>query len=475
MTVWLDVEDLFDYALHHARPTGIQRLSFELYAALVEFRGDAVRFCRHDRTAGTLRTVSWEALRDTFAVLLNAAPKTPPAEVATVEEAAPRSLGGILRQAVRRVLPPTAQDSLAKARHAQRRALSSQVEALRHGGRAILSVAAREAGSPAGLLSRASWVGPDNLDLRDEARPGDVLAALGSPWFRNDYAAFVGGFARAQGLRMALLAYDLIPLLHPEWCDRSNVPIFTAWISSHLPLATDVFAISASTARDLEAWSDRTGVPVARPVHVLPIGTGFSGPPVEGTATLPAGLTPGSFVLMVSTVEARKNHLLAFRVWRRLLAEMPPERVPTLVFAGKVGWLVADLMQQLENSAFLGGKVVLLRSPTDADLVALYRGCRFTLYPSLYEGWGLPVTESLSFGKLCIASDRSSVPEAGGDVCLYVDPDNVTAATEVIRRAITDDALIAEREAAIRATFRPTPWRETAETLLAHLSGRAGT
>jgi glycosyltransferase involved in cell wall biosynthesis len=152
-----------------------------------------------------------------------------------------------------------------------------------------------------------------------------------------------------------------------------------------------------------------------------------------------------------------------------MVEEMPPERVPSLVFAGRIGWMVQDLMQQIENSGHLGGKLVVVPDPTDSELAALYRGCRFTLFPSLYEGWGLPVTESLSFGKLCIASDRTSLPEAGGPFCLYIDPENITAATEIIRQACTDDALVAERETAIRDGFRPMPWRRSAEVLAGHL------
>ena len=178
-------------------------------------------------------------------------------------------------------------------------------------------------------------------------------------------------------------------------------------------------------------------------------------------------------MLIVSTIEARKNHMLAFRTWRRLVEELPPDRVPTLVFAGRVGWMVQDLMQQLDNCQYLDGKVVVVPDPTDAELVALYRDCRFTLFPSLYEGWGLPVTESLSFGKLCIASDRTSLPEAGGAMCLYLDPDNITSATEIIRDACLDDALIAEREARIAADFHPVPWRRSAEALVGTL-GLAG-
>jgi glycosyltransferase involved in cell wall biosynthesis len=136
------------------------------------------------------------------------------------------------------------------------------------------------------------------------------------------------------------------------------------------------------------------------------------------------------------------------------------------VFAGRVGWLVADLMQQLDNTGWLDGRIVLVEDPTDAELATLYRGCLFTLFPSLYEGWGLPVTESLAFGKPCIASNVTAVPEAGGSLARYFDPENVAEATRVIRATIEDRAGLAAWEEQVRREFRPVPWEAAADCLL---------
>src|ERR1700739_3281778 len=111
------------------------------------------------------------------------------------------------------------------------------------------------------------------------------------------------------------------------------------------------------------------------------------------------------------------------RVWRRMLQTMPEAMVPDLVFAGKIGWLTTDLMQQLGNAAWLGGKIRFIESPPEADLASLYRHCLFSVFPSLYEGWGLPVTESLAFGRPCIIAKTTSLPEAGGSLARYIDPD----------------------------------------------------
>jgi glycosyltransferase involved in cell wall biosynthesis len=166
----------------------------------------------------------------------------------------------------------------------------------------------------------------------------------------------------------------------------------------------------------------------------------------------------------------RKNHDLLFRVWRKLLEELPADQVPTLVFAGREGWLVHDLMEQIKATNFLNGKLVHLEDPTDADLKALYEGCLFTLFPSFYEGWGLPVTESLAFGKPCIASNRSSIPEAGGKLARYIDPDNLTDAYRVIKETILDRPGLARWCVEIQNTFRPISWRDSATAILSALN-----
>ncbi len=129
--------------------------------------------------------------------------------------------------------------------------------------------------------------------------------------------------------------------------------------------------------------------------------------------------------------------------------------------------MISDLMDALRNARHLDGKVRICSDVDDMTLAALYRGARFTIFPSLYEGWGLPVTESLGYGKVCIASSSTSIPEAGGDYCLYHDPDNVTEAYELYRKAITEPEIIRALERKIAAEYRPTEWRECAAALLA--------
>ena len=156
------------------------------------------------------------------------------------------------------------------------------------------------------------------------------------------------------------------------------------------------------------------------PIEVVELGSGLSDRPVAEEPR-PAGI-PQPYVLFVSTIEIRKNHRLLVRVWRRLMERHGADAVPVLVFAGQIGWLVDDLLAELAASDYLGGKIVLMPGLSDAELRQAYRGCLFTVFPSLCEGWGLPVAESLAQGKFCVASNRTSIPEVGGDLIDYFDP-----------------------------------------------------
>ena len=343
--------------------------------------------------------------------------------------------------------------------------------------------------------------GITSFEANSEA--GDVLLVLGSPWFHPYYAEVVEKAQRQRNLRFALLVYDLIPLRRPEWCDHNLVQRFREWTGAVFPLVDTFLTISRSSAADIVRQADAGGYRLRSAPHPIPIGTGFTSPakssaaavlPVspetanletanletasleaanpevaspETTSPEPSRLpAAGSYVLIVSTIEARKNHILLFRVWRRLLEEMPREQIPTLVFAGRVGWLVSDLMQQLRNADFLDGKIMLVEDPSDDELERLYAGCRFTLFPSLYEGWGLPVTESLAFGRPCIISNATSLPEAGGKLARYFDPENAGDAYDVIRHAIETPDETEAWARQVQREFKPVTWETSARGVL---------
>jgi glycosyltransferase involved in cell wall biosynthesis len=480
--LWIDVEDLFEYARGNPRPSGIQRLAFEIYMALQTRPGatEFVRFVRHDTPRETFHVVQWAEVEALFAGLTETKP-----ELAQIPPPAAILPHAPSRQYVRKLvhrLPPSLRAHVINV-------MLTQTSALRAWG-GLLDALARgvmiRLSRPFRLLrvtehNPAVGQRPEPLvalvpvpECRDafeqDSAPGDILLVLGSPWSHPDYAQLIRT-QRARGLKFALLVYDLIPIRRPEWCDRGLVRVFRAWFDTVFPLCDQVFAISQATAADVEHYAGERGLKLAAPIVSIPIGTSFGvadgSSSAQRTPRLPA---PGSYALIVSTIEARKNHLLLFRVWRRMLEELPARSIPTLVFAGRVGWLVDDLMRQIANTNNLDGKLVLIENPTDSELRALYEGCQFTMFPSFFEGWGLPVTESLALGKPCLTADRTSLPEAGGKLARRFDPDNLHDAYHAIREVIDDPAGLARWEAQVRREFQPVPWSATADSLLAALN-----
>jgi len=471
-TLWIDIEDLLWYTRVHVRPSGIQRVVFEIAKAVHARYGDtgAVRFVRHNALRGTFATVEWSELSSRFERLTG----LPPAEDSNAVESAPRAaaLRRMVRGALER-LPETPRFHLYSVLLAQERAFRAWGAMFGDLGRGVVRGSRR-------LPGRRDRAAPDPAETDEAAtsfaslvEPGDILLTMGAFWSHPGYAAMLESQCGRLGLRYALLVYDIIAIRRPEWCDPGFVHVFQSFIDRMLPLCDTVLAISRATAEDVSAYAHERGIALSGPVVPIPMGSGF-GSMLTAAGTAPVARTnrlppPGSYALFVSTIEARKNHLLMFRVWRRLLEELPPERVPAMVFAGRVGWLVDDLMRQIANSNGLDGKLFVVEHPSDSELTALYQGCRFTVFPSLYEGWGLPVTESLAFGKPCLIADRTSLPEAGGTLARRFDPDNLHDAFEAIRDVILDPHGLARWEDQVRREFRPVPWTASAEALLAAL------
>lgn len=456
--LWLDVEDLLRYREEgHHRPTGIQRGNFELYRALREEYGDQVQFLRHHPAGGLFVVVPWEAITGAFDAL-TAAAATPAA--APAEAALPFVLRGRARRMAERI-PPAIRLPLGRIARGQfdtLRALPALVGGLAQWVRAVAGARrdeAAEAGHPAQAYR----------DFAADVRPGDAVAILGTPLFRTDYDELAAAVRRRYGVRFGMLVHDLVPARRPEWAHTALVEVFDGWMQRVLPLCDAVFAFSRATATDVERYAGEHGIALSRPVTHVPHGQRRGGPLTAAPVRTPRLPAPGSYVLFVSTIEPRKNHMMLFRAWRRLLEEMPKERVPRLVFAGGVGWLVGDLLQQFENAKWLDGHIVFIRGPDDAELAALYQGSQFTIYPSLFEGWGLPVTESLAFGKPCLASNMTSLPEAGGPLARYFDPEDLTAATAAIRAVIEDPDDLASWHAQVQAEFRPVPWARSARAV----------
>jgi glycosyltransferase involved in cell wall biosynthesis len=290
--------------------------------------------------------------------------------------------------------------------------------------------------------------------------PGASLVNLGTSWWIPDYLRVVRQAQARFGLRYIPFIHDCIPLLVPEHCPGGLVDEFARWFASVCLHADAVLTNSECTRADFRRAQRRLLPGLEIPAFTVPLDA--ADPPTGGGALPPLLRSGRPYVLFVGTIESRKNHLLAFNAWLGLLRRHGAEAVPDLVCVGKQGWLAEAALQLHRNSPALRAKVHLLHGVPDTELSALYRGCLFTLYNSFYEGWGLPVTESLAAGKVPLVPDHSSLREAGRDSAVYFTPQSEPDLVAKLERLVFEPGFRAGREAALAAAPPPRPWAEVA-------------
>ena len=300
-----------------------------------------------------------------------------------------------------------------------------------------------------------------------EARTGDVLLLTGENWSRFDFAVLRLARQRS-GMRVAAICQDLIPIKCPQFYEADGFIERIERYADFLVNDADlVIAISEKTRSDVLAYARGRGG-LRGDIHTINLGHDVGAPaPAERPPAL-GMLEPKKFVLSVSTIQSRKNFDLLYHLWQRLSEEGLPD-LPKLVIAGRKGFGSKDLLWQIAHDPAVRDCVVVRHDVSDAALAWLYRECAFTLYPSFYEGWGLPVSESLAHGKFCIASNAPALVEAGQGLARHIDPLDFAAWKAAIVALVRSPEQLAELERRIKTNYRGVTWQESAQSLAALL------
>jgi glycosyltransferase involved in cell wall biosynthesis len=227
-----------------------------------------------------------------------------------------------------------------------------------------------------------------------------------------------------------------------------------------------ILSISKSTTRDLVKFQKDMNLP-ATPVLDFRLGDDPAETP--GLQSPDDGLVAGEFILAVGTVEIRKNYDALYKAWT--MAADQGKEIPPLVIVGRPGWSVGDLLFQIDHDPRVAGKIIILSHVKDDGLSWLYANCLMTVYPSWYEGWGLPIAESVHYGKLCIASKTSSMKEIAGDLLVYCDPNSPQEFLDAVERFVKNTAERERFEKRIIEEYRVVRWNESYNQLIRGLEG----
>jgi glycosyltransferase involved in cell wall biosynthesis len=260
------------------------------------------------------------------------------------------------------------------------------------------------------------------------------------------------------------IVYDMVtfePAMRPN---RRSTVIERLTLGVAVRRSASLLAISHATADALSARFPRAaGRTVVAPLGVTPTLSGNLSPAEADLLPQPG------FVLAVGTLEPRKNLPRLVEAYGKLDRQLQGEH--PLVVVGALGWETGATLEALRS---LGDRCTMLGYVSDAALAELYRRCAVFCYPSLGEGFGLPVLEAMATGAAVLTSNVSSLPEVGGETVEYADPSDVASIATGLERLLRSPERRAELGAAALERSREFSWTRFAECTLATLERASG-
>ena len=286
--------------------------------------------------------------------------------------------------------------------------------------------------------------------------PGTALAGRGRLYLNVGHTGLeepaLLDWTRTANVRPVYLVHDLIPITHPEYCRAGEAVRHAERVRNMLANAAGIIANSRATLESLAEFATREALPLPRAVAAL-LGV-ESWRPGSGPRENHGGAP--TFV-MLGTIEARKNHLMLLQVWTRLARRLGPD-TPRLVIIGQRGWECEQVVDLLERCQPLQGHVVEIGRCSDAELLSHLQSARALLFPSLVEGFGLPLIEALSLGTPVIASDLPVFREISPGIPTYLDPLDGPAWERTILRYAEEDSASREGQLVRLRNYRPPDW-----------------
>ena len=295
-------------------------------------------------------------------------------------------------------------------------------------------------------------------------RPGDVLITLGMEWETGCAGALEDIRARG-GVRILGCCHDVIPLRYPEYCLDYVARLFPTYLKQLAKGCDAIACVSDSSLNDLADALEQVN---ARPPALCRITLGTSLAERSGNESGSGVPLPDRpYLLYVSTLERRKNHRVLYQAMRQLVIWHGADVLPTLLFVGALGWGIEDTLTDIAADETTKGLIIHWPRVTDRALWTLYGNAHFCVFPSLYEGWGLPVAEALAHHTPVICSNLAPLHEVAGSFAEYVEPDDVTGWARAIERLWFDPVSRDRITARIASDYRPTSWQTTARQFAA--------
>lgn len=285
---------------------------------------------------------------------------------------------------------------------------------------------------------------------------GDVVVIVDGNWQFGGYAEALAVSKSRNHFKLLHFVHDLVAVKNPALANPGANKIIGGYFRKIFRLADGLIAISESTKRDIEWFVAEEGITHRPKLYDMNLGDNMR-PGPKPSPKKPKQNIECPFILAVSTIEVRKNYNALYYIYK--LAHEQSIELPSLIISGRKGWMSEETWVLLTKDPDVNQKILITQAD-DEELEWLYQNCLFTVFPSFYEGWGLPIAESLAHGKCCVSSNTSSMLEVGDDLVAYVSPYDPAAMLGAIR-TLLDDTVRSRSEDDIKKRYHTRTWEDS--------------
>jgi len=256
-----------------------------------------------------------------------------------------------------------------------------------------------------------------------EIGQGNIFFDLDAAWMSRVKRSYILPVLRQQGARIVAHIYDIISVTHPEYCLQRGVYNFMDYIGAHLQYADGMISNAQATVDELCKLSKHLQVGLPK-CHVVSLGADYGNKEIIADSQVPSELVSAvkdkPYILMVGTIEPRKNHKLLLEAYEKGLKDMGYN----IIMAGYMGWNMEVFAEVILKHSDYQKRIFHFEGLEDEGITYLYQHARFLAFCSYVEGYGLPIIESIMRGTPVIAADTPVYREIAGDYCIYFKQDN---------------------------------------------------
>lgn len=293
-----------------------------------------------------------------------------------------------------------------------------------------------------------------------------IFFDMDSVWMNPLKRSYLLPELKKQGTRIVAHIYDIIPVTEAQYCHEFTTLSFLEYIGAQIQYADLIIANAKATLDAINELIKGTEVQSIEG-KVVKLGCDIK----NNTCT--ENVTPeikrisemGNYVLMVGTIEPRKNHKYVLEAFERSLFT---ENV-NLVFAGRIGWNMDDFLKYIEGHKELGRRLFFIKNATDADIIYLYENSLLVAFPSYNEGFGLPIIEAFARNAIVLAADIPVLHEVGEDYCEYFSLRDSEEFIGLVKKYLNDEEYRSKTKLKLKEYKRNT-WDECAKQMYEELS-----